>query len=113
MRHDKAYLLDILNAARLAVVYAQGVSKTDFMQDTQRQDSIIRRIEIMGEASKRVSTSTQESLPEIPWAEMAGMRNLMIHDYDDVDLEIVWDTVQNDLPRLIAALEPLVPPEAS
>ena len=55
----------------------------------------------------------RESLPAIPWVEMAGMRNLMIHDYDDIDLEIVWDTVQQDLPRLIDVIEPLIPPEAS
>ncbi len=113
MQHDPTYLLDILDSARLAVEYARGVSKADFVQNTQLQDSIIRRIEIMGEASKRVSVSTRESLPEIPWAEMAGMRNLMIHDYDDIDLEIVWDTVQHDLPRLIVAIEPFVPPEES
>ena len=65
-----------------------------------------------GEASKRVSVSTRESLPEIPWTEMAGMRNLMIHDYD-IDLEIVWDTVQHDLLHLIVAIEPFIPPEES
>jgi uncharacterized protein with HEPN domain len=111
MQHDQAYLLDILEAARLAVVYARDVSQADFLQDTQLQDAVIRRIEIMGEASKRISQSTRESHPEIPWSEMAGMRNLMIHDYDDVDLDIVWDTLQHDLPHLITVLEPLVPPE--
>lgn len=110
MQRDQAYLLDILDAARLAIEYASRASKADFLQDTQLQDSIIRRIEIMGEAAKRVSLSTRESYPEIPWAEMAGMRNLMIHDYDDVDLDIVWDTVQNDLPQLIDRITPLVPP---
>ncbi len=102
-----------MDAARLAVGYVRDVSKADFMRNTQLQDSVIRRIEIMGEASKRVSVSTRESLPEIPWAEMAGMRNLMIHDYDDIDLEIVWETVQQDLPRLIDVIEPLIPPQVS
>jgi len=110
MQRDAVYLLDILEAAKLAVSYVAGISKDAFLLDTQCQDSVIRRIEIIGEASRRVSPETRDAFPGIPWSEMVGMRNLMIHDYDDVDLEIVWDTVQCDLPRLIALIEPLVPP---
>jgi uncharacterized protein with HEPN domain len=83
------------------------------LRDIQLQDSVIRRIEILGEAARRVSPATREALPEVPWAGMVGMRNLMIHDYDDLDLEIVWATVQHDLPDLIARLEPHVSPERS
>lgn len=113
MERDGAYLLDILKAARLAVEYLSGISKETFLQDTKLQDSVIRRIEIIGEAARRVSSSSRETLPEIPWLEMIGMRNLMIHDYDVVDIEMVWDTVQHDLPRLIIQIDPLVPPEQS
>lgn len=113
MERDRAYLLDILESARLAVTYLNGVSKEHFLASTQLQDSVIRRIEIMGEAARRVSPATRESLTGIPWAEMIGMRNLMIHDYDDLDLEIVWDTVQHDLPGLIKKLGPHVPLEKS
>ena len=109
MDRDQGYLLDILEAARLAVFYVEGISAEDFLQDTLRQDSVIRRIEILGEAARRISPATRALLPTIPWSEMIGMRNLLIHDYDDVDLPIVWQTVQHDLPRLIAQLEPLIP----
>ena len=111
MNRDRVYLLDILSAAGLAVSYAGGVSRESFLRDTKLQDSVIRRIEIIGEAARRISPETREALPGIPWSEMVGMRNLMIHDYDDVDLEIVWDTILQDLPRLITLIEPLVPPE--
>ena len=112
MQRDVVYLLDILEAAKLAVSYLDGIAKDAFLLDTRCQDSVIRRIEIIGEASRRVSQQTRDDFPGIPWSEMVGMRNLMIHDYDDVDLEIVWDTVQCDLPRLIALIAPLVPPVA-
>jgi uncharacterized protein with HEPN domain len=113
MPRDRAYLLDILEAARLALAYVRGVSQEAFLQDTQLQDSVIRRMEVIGEAARRVSAATQQTLPGIPWAEMIGMRNLMIHEYDDIDLEIVWDTVQQSLPHLIGQIEPLVPPEGT
>lgn len=109
MPPDQAYLLDILESARLAVAYLQGVSKEAFIQNIQLQDAVVRRIEIVGEAARRVSQDTRESISEVPWAEMIGMRNLMIYDYDDIDPEIVWDTVQNDLPDLINQIEPHVP----
>jgi uncharacterized protein with HEPN domain len=100
MDRDRAYLLDILSAARLALSYVEGVAKDAFLADTQRQDSVIRRIEIIGEAARRVSPQTQAAHPGIPWNEMIGMRNQMIHDYDDVDLEIGGPL--RDLPRLIS-----------
>jgi len=72
---------------------------------------VIRRREIIGEAARRLSDETRQSLAIIPFNTMADMRNLLIHEYDDVDLRIVWDTVQNDLPSLIVILEKIVPPD--
>ena len=111
MERDQVYLLDILQAARLALSYVKGMTKEAFLADTQCQDSVVRRIEIIGEASRRISDQTKALYPSVPWKEMVNMRNLMIHEYDDVDMEIVWDTVQEDLPSLVALIEPLVPPE--
>jgi uncharacterized protein with HEPN domain len=79
-----------------------------FLREVQIQDAVIRRIEIIGEAARRVSDETKATYPDIPWKEMAGMRNLMIHDYDNVDLSIVWQTVQKDLPFLIGRFESLL-----
>ena len=111
MERDRIYFLDMVEAARLAVSYVEGVSEAAFLEDTQLQDAVIRRLEIVGEAARRVSAATRHSLPEVPWMEVVGMRNLVIHEYDDVDLNIVWDTVRNHLPPLIAILDPHVPRE--
>ena len=112
MERDKAYLLDILEAAKLALRYVENKSEATFLQDVQLQDSVVRRIEIIGEASRRISAETRESFPEIPWSEMISMRNLMIHDYDDIDLKVVWQTLQTDLPTLILQLTPILDSES-
>ncbi len=107
MRRDRAYMQDIIDAARLAMSYLNGLSEEDFAHNIQVQDAVIRRIEIIGEAARRVSPETRAAHPEVPWSEMTGMRNLLIHDYDDVDAHVVWNTVRQDLPPLVAALESL------
>jgi uncharacterized protein with HEPN domain len=90
--------------------YVLGKTKEEFLRDSQCQDAVIRRLEITGEAARRISQPTRARISQVPWAAMIGMRNLIIHEYDDVDLQVVWDTVQEHLPNLIQAIEPLVPP---
>jgi len=107
---DAGYLLDILNAARAAHGYIEGSEFDAFLNDPQRQDAVIRRLEVIGEAAKRVSSAGRSSASSLPWDQMIGIRNVLIHNYDNVDLEIVWDTVTKDLPPLIRQLEGLVPP---
>ena len=109
MERDRVYLQDILEAARLALSYVEGIDRETFLGDTQRQDAVIRRVEIIGEAARRISSQTKAASPAIPWNEMIGMRNMLIHEYDDVDLEILWDTLQRDIPGLIEWIEPLMP----
>ena len=89
MQRDNAYLLDILEAAKLGVTYVGKKTKEEFLNDIQCQDAVIRRLEIIGEAAGRVSGETKSAFPNLPWSEMVGMRNIMIHDYDDVDMVIV------------------------
>ena len=113
MSRDSAYLLDILEAAKLALSYIAGKTKEQFYQETQCQDAVIRRLEIIGEAARRLPLESRNTLPDLPWHSMIGIRNVMIHEYDDVDLTIIWDTVQRDLPLLIEAIEKVVPPEES
>ncbi|MBI4949028.1 MAG: DUF86 domain-containing protein [Deltaproteobacteria bacterium] len=110
MRRDKEYLLDILGAARFALSYVGKMNKEDFLKDTLIQDAVIRRMEIIGEAARRVSQETQAILP-LPWREMIGMRNLMIHEYDDIDMATVWETVRRDLSPLITELEKVLQPD--
>jgi uncharacterized protein with HEPN domain len=105
------YLLDVLEAARLLQTFVEGVDWDTFENDLMRRAAVMRQLEIMGEAARRLSEETRLELSEIPWRQIIGMRNRLIHGYDDVDLAIVWDSVQNDLPPLIAQLEQVVPTE--
>ena len=110
MSRDSVYLLDILESARLAVQYLVGMTPQEFLANAEKQDAVVRRIEIIGEAAGRVSPETRSQLDKMPWSSMKAMRNLMIHQYDVVDMAIVWDTVQRDLPPLIRELEKVVDP---
>lgn len=112
MDRDVDYLLDILTSSRMIRSYVGDATRQEFLTDTKLQDSVIRRIEIIGEAAGRVSSAFREENSEIPWSEIRGMRNRMIHVYDDIDMDIVWETVQQDLPLLISRLEKLTPPES-
>ncbi len=105
------YLLDVLEAARLLQTFVEGVDWDTFENDLMRRAAVMRQLEIMGEAARRLSEETRLELSEIPWRQIIGMRNRLIHGYDDVDLAIVWDTIQNDLPLVVAQLEQVVPTE--
>jgi uncharacterized protein with HEPN domain len=109
MSRDTAYLLDILDSGRLAISHLGDSTREHFFGDVQKQDAVIRRLSIIGEAARRISQKTRDEISDLPWTEMIGMRNLMIHEYDDVDMGIVWDTVVNDLPPIVAALQRLFP----
>ena len=111
MRHDDAYLLDMLLAAREAGTFTAGLTFPEFKRNRMAQLAILKAVEVVGEAASQVSTEGKEAHPEIPWAKIIGMRNRLVHGYFNVNLERVWETVQQDLPDLIALLEPLVPPE--
>ena len=112
MRRDDAYLLDMLTAARDAVEFTAGLTFPQFDQSRLHQNAVLRAIETVGEAAARISQETRKAHPEIPWKEIVGMRNRLVHVYFDVNLYRVWETVHQDLPRLIAMLEPLVPPDS-
>ncbi|WP_420636629.1 DUF86 domain-containing protein [Candidatus Palauibacter sp.] len=110
-RDDSAYLLDMLLAARDALSFTEGMSYDDFVSDRRTQLSVLKSVEIVGEAAAHVSEDTRRTQPGIPWAEIVGMRNRLVHVYFDIDLQLVWATVRDDLPALTTLLEPLVPPE--
>jgi uncharacterized protein with HEPN domain len=111
MDRDTASILDIPESARTIMAYVAGMSRQDFLGNTQVQDSVIRRLEIIGEAAGRISPGFRDAQPEIQWSEIRGMRDRMIPGYDDVDMDIVWDTVERDIPHLIQIIESLAPPE--
>lgn len=111
MSRDDTYLVDILESAKIALDYVFDKTRDEFYEDVQCQDAVMRRIEIIGEAARRVSQETRDKHPQIPWREMTSMRNLVIHEYDVVDINQVWDTVKNKIPPLIEDLSKIVPPE--
>jgi len=108
MQRDQVYLLDILESAKLALIYAGDKDREDFFKDIQSQDSVIRRLEIIGEAARRISEETKAACPDLPWSDMIGMRNIMIHEYDNVDLSMVLETVKKDLPQLVEGIEKIL-----
>ena len=111
MWRDDAFLLDMLLAARRVLKYAQGLDFQRFEDDEVLQDAILRRIQIIGEAGRKISEEFKEEHPEIPWFEIIGMRHRLIHEYFRVITEKVWEVIAKDIPSLIALLELLVPSE--
>lgn len=108
---DQALLLDMLLAARDAQKFVSGMEKNEFLASTLHQNAVIRSLEVVGEAAGRVSRDTSERLSVIPWRKVTGMRHRLIHDYFEVDLELVWEVVQVEVPSLIKTLDAVVPPE--
>lgn len=108
MQRDISYFSDILESSKLAVNYLKKISFQEFTRDTAIQDAVIRRIEIIGEAPNRISDISRQMYVHLPWIEMKGMRNLLIYDYDEIDLKEVWNTVKNDLPSLIKEIEKIL-----
>jgi uncharacterized protein with HEPN domain len=105
MSKDNAYLRDILDSARAIRGYLAGISQEQFEANLEKQDAVIRRYGIMGEAARRLSPAALKALADLPWKQITGMRNILIHDYDEVDETTLWHTAQNDLPALIVRLE--------
>ncbi|MBI4761830.1 MAG: DUF86 domain-containing protein [Chloroflexota bacterium] len=97
---DLTYLGDVLDAIKRIESYLRGVKKEDFFANHMMQDAVMHQIEIIGEASNNVSDEFQERHPELPWRFMRAIRNKIVHDYRDVNLNIIWDTVKHDLPPL-------------
>lgn len=87
--------------------YVHGVGFDAFVAHEMMQDAVARRLEIIGEAARRISPECVAEHPEIPWREIVGMRNVLAHEYGEVLLEVVWDVLEVVVPDLIAALEPL------
>lgn len=104
-KDDLIYIEHIVERGEKILLFTKGMSENDFLNDEKTQSAVIREFEVIGEACKRVSENFRNKYPDIPWKLIAGMRDVLIHDYEGVDTLAVWDTIKNDLSALIAKLQ--------
>lgn len=107
MKDDKVFLQNILESMDKIENYTSS-GKEEFMKSTLIQDAVIRNLEIIGEATKNISQDLKIQNSSIPWKQMAGLRDVLIHDYMGISLKIVWNVVQNELPQLKTAIKEIV-----
>jgi uncharacterized protein with HEPN domain len=107
---DAAYLWDMLQAAQAAGRFLGQVGLDEYLRNEMLQAAVERKIELIGEAARKVSDSFKRSHPEVPWKSIISQRNVVVHDYGEIKPERIWGVVTTQLPELIAKLEPLLPP---
>jgi len=99
-KNDLAYIDHIFDCIRKIQQFSKGFNQKKFSEDELVQDAIIRNIEVIGEASKKISADTKKTYYKIPWKEITGMRDKLIHDYLGVDTKVLWKTIKEDIPAL-------------
>ena len=99
-KNPKIFLEDILESIERIEKYAQGKTEDEFLDNYEKQDAIMKRLEVIGEAVKNIPKEVKNKHPQIQWKEIAGMRDKLIHEYFGVIMERVWDTAKNDVPKL-------------
>lgn len=105
MDRDKSIVLDIILACEAAADFCLGMSKVQFLQDRKTQSAVIHQLLIIGEAASKLSANLKEKTATIPWKQIIGMRNRLIHGYNVVDIEVVWNTLEDDISLLHNALK--------
>lgn len=105
---DIETILDIQQAAKKIRQFKQGLNRDIFLEDEKTQSAIVFQLLIIGEATKRLSISLRQQYPKIPWTLMAGMRDNLIHEYDNIDLQEVWKTAECDIPSLLLSIQALL-----
>lgn len=108
-KDPRVYLVHILECIQKIERFTAG-GKNRFLQDAMVQDAVLRNFEVIGEAAKRLDDAYRAAHPEVPWRALAGLRNVLIHQYEGVDLARVWAVVEHDLPGLKDAIAALLPP---
>ena len=108
MKDDRLYLIHISECIERIESYASGLDKGAFLNSTLVQDAILRNLQVMSESTQRLSDALKESHGQIDWRKMAGLRNILVHDYLGVDAERVWNIIQKDMPALKKAIRSLM-----
>lgn len=110
-KDDLVYVGHMIDLARKVASKTQGLTRMQYDGDENLRVTLTHVLQTIGEAARRVGEGFRQAHPEIPWKAIVGMRHKVVHDYMNVDEDVVWDTAMNEIPRLIGMLEPLVPPE--
>jgi uncharacterized protein with HEPN domain len=109
MYRDDASLVDIFKAGQRVLEFSQGLSRADLETEDMRVSAVLYQIEIVGEATKRLSQAFRDAHPTVPWSRAAGMRDIIAHHYDRIDLDVVWNVIQQSIPELLEMIAPLLP----
>ncbi len=104
-RQDQLYLEDIREAIQRVLSYVQGMTYAQFLVDVKTQDAVVRNIEILGEAAKNLSAESKARYPMVPWSALARTRDKLIHHYFGINLDVVWNIIEKDLPILLDQLK--------
>ena len=108
MLRDRQSVQDMWNAAQDILSFTAGMNKSTLAADRRTQAAVLYEIVVLGEAANRVSSEFQLSHPTLPWQDIIGMRNILAHQYDKVDADVVWDVINHDIPELIMLLQSLL-----
>ncbi len=111
-RTDRDYLADIREAVRRILLFSDGMTPETFIMDIRTQDAVVRNLEIMGEATKSLTSEFRANHPEIPWKSIAGVRDRLIHHYFGVNLDIVWQIVTDELPDVAIMIDEVLGEES-
>jgi uncharacterized protein with HEPN domain len=103
-RDEEMYLQDIVRSCEKILRFTAGLSLSELIQDEKTYDAVVRNLEIAGEAAKHISSQLREQLPDIEWRKVAGMRDMLTHAYFGIDNDVLWDVIQNKVPRLDKAI---------
>ncbi len=108
MQRDKQALMDIAIAIQQALLYAQDIHRDNLQENDEKQAAILYRLIVIGEATKRLSNEFREQYPMIPWRQMAGLRDVVIHDYDELDFDILWNVIHINLPDILPEIQTIL-----
>ena len=111
MPKDEEILLDLCQALQKILVFIENMNQAEFNNDEKTQSSVLYQLVIVGEAINRLSEEFKSQYPEIPFDEIRGMRNRVVHEYNEVDCDIIWEAIQYDIPPLLEVLSPLISSE--